>query len=145
MTFLSTTTLSIATLVVLFSAAAQAGLCTQEIYDTDIALNKKLDAEAARGKAAPETQGALLHHQPTPLSVAGAEASWSATFPMRTSRRSEIIWTRPGKPTREAICRPAAKRSPTPARCSAFCSYMGRAPAMARSWASRAGCRGTGS
>jgi hypothetical protein len=58
----------------LFSAAAQAGPCTQEIYDTDIALNKKLDAEAARGMAAPETQGALLHHQPTPLSVAGAEA-----------------------------------------------------------------------
>jgi hypothetical protein len=73
MTFLSASTLSIATLLVLFSGTAHAGPCEHEIYDTDIALNKKLDAEAARGKAAPETQGALLHHQPTPLSVAGAE------------------------------------------------------------------------
>ena len=59
--------------LMLFPAAAHAGPCAPEIYDTDIALNKKLDAEAARGKAAPETQGALLHRQPTPLSVAGAE------------------------------------------------------------------------
>ena len=73
MTFLRATTLSIATLLVLFSGAAHAGPCEREIYDTDIALSKKLDAEAARGKAAPETQGALLHHQPTLLSVAGAE------------------------------------------------------------------------
>ncbi len=67
------TVLAIATLT-LFPAAAHAGPCAQEIYDTDIALNKKLDALAARGKTGPETQGALLHRQPTPLSVAGAEA-----------------------------------------------------------------------
>ena len=59
--------------LVLLPAAAHAGPCAPEIYDTDIALNKKLDALAARGKSGTETQGALIHRQPTPLSVAGAE------------------------------------------------------------------------
>jgi hypothetical protein len=57
----------------LYSVAAYAGPCTGQIYDADLAISKRLDAAAARGKAAPESQGALLHHQPTPLSVAGAE------------------------------------------------------------------------
>ncbi len=56
-----------------FSATAYAGPCAGQIYDENLAINKRLDAAAARGKAAPESQGALLHHQPTPLSVAGAE------------------------------------------------------------------------
>jgi hypothetical protein len=66
------TALSLAALM-LFSAAARAGPCTGQIYDADLAISKRLDAAAARGKAAPESQGALLHRQPTPLSVAGAE------------------------------------------------------------------------
>jgi hypothetical protein len=58
----------------LFSAAAHAGPCTSQIYDADVAISKRLNAAAAAGKTAPETQGALLHHQPTPQSVARAEA-----------------------------------------------------------------------
>jgi hypothetical protein len=56
-----------------FSTTAHAGPCASQIYDEDVAIGRRLDAAAARGKAAPESQGALLHHQPTPLSVAGAE------------------------------------------------------------------------
>ncbi len=64
--------LSVATLV-LCCAAAEAGPCGGEIYDADIAIGKRLDVAAAKGKTLPESQGALLHRQPTPQSVAGAE------------------------------------------------------------------------
>jgi len=58
----------------LLSPAAFAGPCTDRIYQFDLALAKRLDAAAAAGRSGAETQGALLHHQPTPSSVAGAEA-----------------------------------------------------------------------
>jgi len=64
--------LSIAALV-LCAAAAHAGPCAGEIYDADIAINKRLDAAAAQGKTAPESGFATMHRQPTPLTVAGAE------------------------------------------------------------------------
>jgi hypothetical protein len=57
----------------LFSTAAQAGPCAGQIYDEDIAISKRLDAAAARGKPAPESGFATMHRQPTPLTVAGAE------------------------------------------------------------------------
>ena len=59
--------------IVLCSAAAQAGPCAGEIYDAETAIGKRLDAAAAKGKALPKSQAALLHRQPTPQSVAGAE------------------------------------------------------------------------
>ena len=58
----------------LIAAPAHAGPCTQEIYDADIAVGKRLDAIAAAGKTAPQSTAATLHRQPTPQSVAGAEA-----------------------------------------------------------------------
>ncbi|SRR5260370_24023033 len=57
----------------LIAAPAHAGPCTQEIYDADIAVGKRLDAIAAAGKTAPQSTFATTHHQPTPSSVAGAE------------------------------------------------------------------------
>jgi hypothetical protein len=59
--------------LVLFSAAARAGPCANQIYDEDLAINKRLDAAAARGKPAPQSGFATMHRQPTPLTVAGAE------------------------------------------------------------------------
>ncbi len=64
--------LSLAALA-LCSAAAHAGPCAGEIYDADIAIGKRLDAAAAKGKALPEFEAATMHRQPTPQSVAGAE------------------------------------------------------------------------
>ena len=58
----------------LWTAASYAGPCTDEIYQADIAIGKRLDAIAAQGKAAPESTFATTHHQPTPQSVARAEA-----------------------------------------------------------------------
>jgi hypothetical protein len=64
--------LSVAALV-LCAVAAHAGPCAGEIYDADIAINKRLDAAAAQGKTAPESGFATMHRQPTPQSIAGAE------------------------------------------------------------------------
>ncbi len=63
-----------ATALALLSGEALAGPCTDEIYQAQIAIGKRLDAAAARGKAAPESTFATTHHQPTPSSVANAEA-----------------------------------------------------------------------
>jgi hypothetical protein len=58
----------------LISPAVSAGPCTDRIYAFDVALSKRLNAAAAEGHPAPQSLGAQLHHQPTPSSVAGAEA-----------------------------------------------------------------------
>ncbi len=57
----------------LWIGAAHAGPCAGEIYDADIAINKRLDAAAAKGKPAAESSFATMHRQPTPQTVAGAE------------------------------------------------------------------------
>jgi len=56
------------------SGAAKAGPCADHIYDVQVAVGKRLNATAAQGGTAAESTGALLHHQPTPGSVAAAEA-----------------------------------------------------------------------
>ncbi len=58
----------------LWTAASYAGPCADEIYQAQTALGKRLDAAAAQGKAAPESSFATTHHQPTPQSLASAEA-----------------------------------------------------------------------
>ena len=65
-------TLGAAALAV-FSTSARAGPCADQIDDEDLAINKRLDAAATRGKPAPESSFATMHRQPSPLSVAGAE------------------------------------------------------------------------
>jgi hypothetical protein len=70
---LTTMTLSAAALA-LISGPALAGPCTDEIYQADVVIGKRLDAIAAAGRPAPESNFATMHRQPTPQSVAGAEA-----------------------------------------------------------------------
>ncbi|MBV8103120.1 MAG: hypothetical protein JO223_00540 [Hyphomicrobiales bacterium] len=60
--------------LVLWTATSHAGPCTNEIYQADVALGKRLDAIAAQGRAAPESNFATMHRQPTPGTVARAEA-----------------------------------------------------------------------
>ena len=55
-------------------APCLAGPCAKEIADTQAAFDAKLDAAAASGPTAPESTLATLHHQPTPSTVAQAEA-----------------------------------------------------------------------
>ena len=59
---------------VLFGVAAHAGPCTDRIYQTDLAVAKLLDVAAAQGRPAAESTFATMHRQPTPGTVASAEA-----------------------------------------------------------------------
>jgi hypothetical protein len=50
-----------------------AGPCTADIDRLQVQVDAKLEAAANTGPAGRETTGALLHHQPTPESIARAE------------------------------------------------------------------------
>lgn len=62
-----------ATALALCSAPVRAGPCTQQIYDTQVTVDKWLDAIAAAGKSGNQSVAATMHRQPTPSSVAKAE------------------------------------------------------------------------
>jgi hypothetical protein len=88
-----------ATALALLSGPALAGPCAERLYRDDLALGRKLNAAAARGRTAVETTGALLHHQPTPSSVAQAEAAVgdlseaeakAATEAMEEARKADV-------------------------------------------------------
>ena len=50
------------------------GPCTEDIYKADVAINARLDAAAAKGKSGTESTFATMNRQPTPATVAAAEA-----------------------------------------------------------------------
>jgi hypothetical protein len=56
------------------AAPCYAGPCSADIDATQARIDAKLEAEAAAGKTAPESTAATAHHQPTPNSIAAAEA-----------------------------------------------------------------------
>jgi hypothetical protein len=64
--------LSIATFVASTMVCA-AGPCAPEIAAMEARLNANVAAIARSGPSAPESAGALEHHQPTPGSIAAAE------------------------------------------------------------------------
>ncbi len=67
--------LALAAIICAFCPApSRAGACANDLYQAEVAINRELDAIAARGKAAAESTFATSHHQPTPATVAGAEA-----------------------------------------------------------------------
>jgi hypothetical protein len=70
--------------LVLIAAPAHAGPCTDRIYQTDIAIEKLLDAAAAQGQPAAESTFATMHRQPTPRTVAGAEVRAGDLTPAQT-------------------------------------------------------------
>jgi hypothetical protein len=55
--------------------AGYAGPCSNEIDRMQARINARVEAAATTGPSAPESPGALLHRQPTPGSIAAAEAS----------------------------------------------------------------------
>jgi len=61
-------------LLAVSTAQSSAGPCSQHIHDVRVAAENRLDAIAGAGKTAAETPAATMHRQPTPNSVAGAEA-----------------------------------------------------------------------
>jgi hypothetical protein len=63
-----------AALLSLTAAPGYAGPCSAEIDRLQPLLDAKIAAAAQAGQTAPESNAALLHHQPTPDSLAGAES-----------------------------------------------------------------------
>ena len=60
--------------IVATPAAALAGPCARDIAKLQTAFDQRLDSAAANGPSGVETTDAKMHHQPTQLSVADAEA-----------------------------------------------------------------------
>jgi hypothetical protein len=63
-----------ATALALFASPADAGPCTDRIYQVDLEIERLIDAAAANGKPAAQSTFATMHRQPTPGTVATAEA-----------------------------------------------------------------------
>jgi hypothetical protein len=69
--------------------SAQPGLanpCSQDIDRAWVQVNAKIQARVGAGRSAPQSTIALLHHQPTPSSIAAAEeALVDVWLPMETA------------------------------------------------------------
>jgi hypothetical protein len=66
--------LILSAVVVTFSThPSLASSCSQDIDRAWVQVNAKIQARVAAGRSAPQSAIALLHHQPTPSSIAGAE------------------------------------------------------------------------
>jgi hypothetical protein len=60
--------------VVAFSThPSLANSCSQDIDRAWVQINAKIQARVAAGRSAPQGRMALLHHQPTPSSIAASE------------------------------------------------------------------------
>lgn len=65
---------AMAGLAFIFGAApADAGPCTDRIYETDLTVAKLLGSAAAQGRPEAESTFATMHRQPTPGTIASAE------------------------------------------------------------------------
>jgi hypothetical protein len=64
----------IGAILVALAQPSHAGPCSADIDATQARIDAKLEAEAAAGRTAPESTAATAHHQPTPDSIAAAEA-----------------------------------------------------------------------
>jgi hypothetical protein len=60
--------------LVTLAPPCHAGPCSADIDATQARIDAKLEAEAAAGKTAPQSTAATAHRQPTPDSIAAAEA-----------------------------------------------------------------------
>src|SRR5260370_42399071 len=62
-----------AAIVTFSTQPSLASFCSQDIDRAWVQVNAKIQARVAVGRSAPQGTIALLHHQPTPSSVAAAE------------------------------------------------------------------------
>ena len=66
---------TLAALLLLGAAPASADSCAQAVKDTQAALDRVIADLAATGPTAPESDAALLSHEPTPDTLAQTEAA----------------------------------------------------------------------
>ena len=62
-----------ATALALSTQATRAGPCAQDIDQAWLQVGAKIQARTAAGRSAPQSIIGLLHHQPTPSTIAAAE------------------------------------------------------------------------
>jgi hypothetical protein len=62
-------------------SASYAGPCSGEIHNMQARIDAKIEAMAAAGPTARQGVGAGMHVQPTPRSIAGAEAKLGEVSP----------------------------------------------------------------
>jgi len=72
-------------------SAIYAGPCSQEIDHMQAKLDAKLEAKAAVAPTAPESPKATAHHQPTPDSIAAAEAELGVLSPEQITTVTEAL------------------------------------------------------
>jgi len=73
------------------SSAIYAGPCSQEIDRVQAKFDAKLEARAAVAPGAPESAAATAHHQPTPNSIAAAEAELGILSPEQAEGVTEAL------------------------------------------------------
>jgi len=65
--------------------------CSQQIDRMQAKFDAKLEARAAVAPSAPESPAATAHHQPTPNSIAGAEAKLGIVSPEQVTAITEAF------------------------------------------------------
>ena len=73
-------TLAVAALAASMSAA-YAGPCSPEVIQIQNLIDARIHAKAAGAATAPESTAAMMHRQPTPSSIAAAEAELGEISP----------------------------------------------------------------
>jgi hypothetical protein len=61
--------------LILSTLPSYSGPCSQQIEQTQVRVDAKLDSIARAGRTAKESVAATLGHQPTPMSIARAEVA----------------------------------------------------------------------
>jgi len=89
--------LILSAVVVTFSThPSLASTCSQRIDRAWVQVNTKIQARVAAGRSAPQGTIALLHHQPTPSSIAAAEETLvDVWLPMPLPTRRSRPFVRP--------------------------------------------------
>jgi hypothetical protein len=72
-------------------SASYASPCSAEIDRVQGLIDARLEARAAAGPQAGESAGAMLHHQPTPGSIAAAEQELGDLSPQKTEAAEQAM------------------------------------------------------
>jgi hypothetical protein len=85
--------LTVAVVLAISITASLAGPCSQQIDRVQAKIDAKLEAIAAVGRSARESSAATMHRQPTPESIAAAEANLGDVSPEKV-QEAEAFMTR---------------------------------------------------
>ena len=90
--------MAIRRLIILSAAAfaasmsvSQAGPCSPEIDRVQALIDARLEARASAGPQARESTSAMMHHQPTPGSIAAAEERLGDLSPQKTEAAEQAM------------------------------------------------------